>query len=254
MGYYDFAGAARDSRDGGDAADASPGGLGFTPGLAFSDSQRGQPNNLGVPDGWAPPPAGLAGLDSSGRGIGGSSSTGGTQVQPPLGVAGVNAFAEGGAIPDGEEESPMMNTMGSRMQVDINAALKTVGDVFSYGRRLHGLEGGGEKQAGNMPTKPFSETPKPQPMMPPSALPYGPNEKPFGKRGAIDDGSMEVAGNIPTKPFNETPRPQPMMPPSALPYGPGEKPFGKRVSENDAPTSDEPDEGGAIDTDDEETA
>src|SRR6185312_10943993 len=144
-------------------------------------------------------------------------------MRPPVnvGLAGGDHYAEGGAIPDDpEEESPMMNTMGSRMQVDINAALKVVGDVFSYGRRLHGLEGGGEKQAGNIPTKPFSETPKPQPMMPPSSLPYGPGEKPFGRRGAIDDGgSMEVAGNIPIKPFSETPRPQPMMPPSALPYG-----------------------------------
>lgn len=166
-----------------------------------------------------------------------------------------NSYEAGGAIP--EDDSPMMDTMGARMQVDINAALGAVKGVLSYGRQLHGL-GGGDKQAASMPVKPFNETPKPQPMMPPSSLPYGPGEKPFGKRSEAnpneqepdndaDDqgGAIDVAGMIPSVPHSETAKPQPM--PGPLP--PTSNPFGKR-----AEAQPESDEGGAIQTDDEEAA
>lgn len=171
-------------------------------------------------------------------------------AQQPPGT--VPSFAAGGAI---DEETggvnPMMDTMGSRMQVDINAALGAVKGVLDYGRQLHGLGGGGDKQAASMPMKPFSETPKPQPMMPPSSLPYGPGEKPFGKRSEGEQepqeegGAIDVAGVIPSAPYSETAKPQPM--PGPLP--PTSNPFGKR-----AEAEPESDQGGAIQTDDEEAA
>ncbi len=177
-------------------------------------------------------------------------------AQQPPGT--VPSFAAGGAIDeDTGGVNPMMDTMGARMQVDINAALGAVAGVLSYGRQLHGL-GGGDKQAANMPMAPFNETPKPQPMMPPGSLPYGPGEKPFGKRtseadpneqepdsDADDQGAIDVAGVIPSVPFSESQRPQPM--PGPLP--PTSNPFGKR-----AEAEPEVDEGGAIQTDEEEVA
>jgi hypothetical protein len=177
--------------------------------------------------------------------------------QQPRGM--VPSYSQGGAIDTEEETNPLMDTMAAHMQVDINAALGVVGDVLSYGRKLHGLGGGGpaegggggeEQHAASMPMKPFSETPKPQPMMPPSALPYGPNEKPFGKRSegeaepeGDEGGAIDVAGVIPSQPHSETPRPQPM--PGPLP--PTNNPFGKRATMSEAEP--EPDvETGAIDT------
>lgn len=204
-------------------------------GLAGVTPQSNMPVNSGPPR--AQPPAGLAGL---------SFAQGGS----------VPGYAAGGAIDEetGDVDNPMMNTMGARMQVDINAALGVVGDVLSYGRKLHGIGGGGEQQtAGRMPTVPGNQSesgiPRPQPM--PGPLP--PTNNPFGKRvegeepDGDEGGAIDVAGVMPSQPFSETPKPQPM--PGPLP--PTSNPFGKRA---EAETEPDGDEGGAIPTDDEEVA
>jgi hypothetical protein len=166
----------------------------------------------------------------------------------------VPSYAQGGAIDTEEDTNPLMDTMASRMQVDINAALGVVGDVLSYGRKLHGLGGGqdegqGEQQvAARMPTVPGNQSEsgvmRPQPM--PGPLP--PTSNPFGKRSENDgqssdeEGAIDVAGVIPAQPYSETPKPQPM--PGPLP--PTNNPFGKRTMSEAEP---EPDaETGAIDT------
>lgn len=178
----------------------------------------------------------------------------GTDVQYPgqRHTSAAPAFAAGGAIDeDTGETNPLMDTMGSQMQVDINSALGVLKGVLDYGRKLHGLGGGGgeDQVAGNIPAAPFSETPKPQPMMPPGSLPYGPNEKPFGKRvEGEQDGAIDVAGVLPSVPFSESQRERPM--PGPLP--PTSNPFGKRVSEAEPEAEPDNDEVGAIDT--EETA
>lgn len=177
----------------------------------------------------------------------------GTNVARPDAVPG---YAQGGAIPM-EDENPMMDTMGSQLQTDINSALGVVKDIFNYGRKLHGLGGddeGGAIDTAQMPSTPFRETPVPQPMPKPNSLPYGPNEKPFGKRVS----GLEEK-NLPSSPGQYTPTDRPMPRPNSFPYGPGQVPFGKRSDAQ--PTHDETTETpqqemaeGAIDTDDEEIA
>lgn len=189
----------------------------------------------------------------------------GTNVVQP---GSVPAYAQGGAIDTDLEDNPMMRGMGARLQVDINSALGVVRDVLNYGRGLHGLGGGGNEgaiQEAQMPSTPFRETPVPQPMPKPNSFPYGPHEKPFGKRMGANAGeqTQDVAAFepkvLPGAPFSETPRPQPM--PGPLP--PTSNPFGKRVSENSGQSSDDEEASetpqqemaeGAIDTEDEEMA
>jgi len=191
----------------------------------------------------------------------------GTQTMRPerQPFTGVPGYAQGGAI-DTDETNPLMESTGAQLQVDINAALGVINNVLSYGRKLHGLggesggdEGGEQQTAGVIPAQPFSETPKPRPMPSPGNFPYGPNEKPFGRRSeadpnepepdgdADDKGAIEMAGVLPSKPFSETPKPQPM--PGPLP--PTSNPFGRRNMSEAEPEPDN-DEVGAIDT--EETA
>lgn len=165
----------------------------------------------------------------------------------------VPAYAQGGAIPT-EEDNPLMDSMGSQLQVDINSALGVVKDVFSYGRKLHGL-GGGDDEGGavdtaQMPSTPFRETPVPQPMPKPNSFPYGPNEKPFGRRMS---GLEEKT--LPSSPGQYTPGPQPMPKPNSFPYAPGQIPFGRRADAGEATETPEQEMAeGAIDTDDEEMA
>lgn len=146
------------------------------------------------------------------------------------------SFAEGGAIPDGDEDDPNAtdpqgSALGASMQRSINDAMNTVKDALSYGRQLHGLGSGGGQQAARMPTQPGNQSESGLPRQPPAP---GPQQPQFGKRtdaeGAIDDGGSDQTAAMPSVPFSETPKPQPM--PGPLP--PTSNPFGKRGQQADA--------------------
>ena len=159
------------------------------------------------------------------------------------------AFAEGGAIPDADDDAgsepdndqddnaadPQGSATGASMQRSIDAAMKTVQNALSYGRQLHGL-GGGQQEAAAMPTIPGTQSESGQPRPRPAPGP-GP-QVPFGKRAdmGMDDGSDQTAA-MPSVPFSETPRPQPM--PGPLP--PTSNPFGKRGQQADAGSDAAPD-------------
>lgn len=167
----------------------------------------------------------------------------GTSVMNP--AQPIPHYAGGGAIEEDPEASPMENTFGAQMDRDISSAMGIVNRVLNFGRKANGLpevqaeqpqQGEGQtdeaiETAGMLPSKPFSESEKPQPM--PGPLP--PTKNPFGKRveaeteaseeGAEPGPSYETAGMMPSVPFSETPKPQPM--PGPLP--PTSNPFGKRV-------------------------
>lgn len=116
-------------------------------------------------------------------------------------------YAAGGSVPgaiDEDADSPMMNTFGAQLDNDIRGALSVVNRVLNFGRKANGLpevqssdegqapqEGieteGEQEMAGMLPSKPFSETPKPQPM--PGPLP--PTQNPFGKRQQFSEAEPE---------------------------------------------------------------
>lgn len=62
-----------------------------------------------------------------------------------------SSFAEGGAIDEGDPNAtdPQGSAMGNSLQNSINQALASVGNTLSYGRKLHGIGGGGQQQAMN---------------------------------------------------------------------------------------------------------
>lgn len=139
------------------------------------------------PDGIRAGASGLAGIDPTGRIPGLNSVPNAVGGYPTINnVAGL-AFADGGAIPDGDEDDdpnatdPQGSAMGQSLQNSIDAAMNTVKEALSYGRQLHGLGSGGQQQAGNIPSVPFSESQRDRPM--PGPLP--PTANPFGKRTGL---------------------------------------------------------------------
>jgi len=178
----------------------------------------------------------------------------GTSVMNP--AQPIPHYAAGGAIDEDPEASPMENTFGAQMDRDISSAMGIVNRVLNFGRKANGLpevqaeqqQGEGQtdeaiETAGMLPSKPFSETPKPQPMpgpLPPTSNPFGKrvsqNEEAPAEEGADPGPAYETAGMLPSVPFSETPKPQPM--PGPLP--PTSNPFGKRVdAEEEAIPTDE---------------
>lgn len=164
------------------------------------------------------------------------------------------SFADGGAIPEGDEDDPNAtdpqgSALGQSLQNSINAAMQSVQQALSYGRNLHGL-GGGQQEAAAMPSVPGNQSESGIPRERPMPGPLPPTSTPFGKRadaGAIDDGDTENAA-MPSVPFSESQRPQPT--PGPLP--PTSNPFGKRGQQtSDAGSDAAPDQ--AID-DSEEAA
>lgn len=257
---------SEDGAIGAGSSDDSGGNFGVGGGSFTSDSGGGmqQPNtNFGSgapssdsgynPAGIAAGARGLAGIDQTGNlNPAGTSSRDGTpgvgarataSGLPDLGnwsgggFATGLAFEDGGAIPDGDEDSdpnatdPQGSALGASVQRSIDSAMKTVQDALSYGRNLHGLGSGGDQQASRMPMQPGNQSESGVPREQPMPGPLPPTKTPFGKRteGAIDDGSFQTAGVMPSAPYSETPKPQPM--PGPLP--PTSNPFGKRADAGD---------------------
>jgi hypothetical protein len=125
----------------------------------------------------------------------GPDQQGGSNSAPPGGTSPVNGFmfADGGAIPDDNGDgSSQMNGL----QASINAALSTVDNVLSYGRKLHGLSGGNEEDdgaikntqvAGRMPTVPGNSSDSGRAPIQPAPGPLPPTNNPFGKRADAGD-------------------------------------------------------------------
>jgi hypothetical protein len=226
--------------------------------LAGDLDPTGPGNGLEVPDDFNASAVGLAGISPWGNRSDRAPAMETPMASPPPGLAGYAnfRFAQGGSVPGAidtdEEDNPMMDTMGSQLQSDINSALSIVKDVIGYGRKLHGLGGGGggddegAVDTAQMPSTPFRETPVPQPMPKPNSFPYGPNEKPFGRRAGLEEKTL------PSAPGQYTPTDRPMPKPNAFPYGPGQVPFGKRADAGEATETPEQEMAeGAIDTDEE---
>jgi len=152
-------------------------------------------------------------------------------------------FADGGLVTDddgdgdatpGGDDTQTPDHM-DHFQQRINAAIATVDNALSYGRKLHGLGGGEQDMASSMPAvpgNPYGQQ-RDQPM--PGPLP--PTNNPFGKRTRLSATMPAVPGN-PYGQQREQPAPGPLPPTN--------NPFGKRVASND--------DSGAIPDDDQEAA
>lgn len=183
-------------------------GDGFSGG---SDSGQGMSTTIGGSDAWGGAAPGGVRAEKGPSYWGGDwrdqSRQAGQNTGSPVGLSGFS-FAQGGAIDDGEGDpnatDPQGSMMGSSLQRSINQALSTVNNALSYGRKLHGIGGGGGgsqgeaiQTAGAMPTIPGtqSESGAPRERPAPGALP--PLANPFGKRasndGAGDDQSQAAA-------------------------------------------------------------
>lgn len=102
---------------------------------------------LGGAGGWGGSGGGLAPRGYGGGG-GGMGSPGGDAFPASPSWS----FAQGGAIDesvggDPNATDPQGSQMGNKLQLQINAALSTVDNIMSYGRKLHGI--GGQQQAMN---------------------------------------------------------------------------------------------------------
>lgn len=184
------------SEDGAAGASSSSG---VSPGMAvpnppqMSDPGGGPPQNVGDPN---PPNMPSVGGANSYAAPGSAPKVASRAVSPGLGSfgSGLNSadpngryFSGGGAI-----EEP---GQGDRLQQAINAALETVDNGLSYGRKLHGLGGGddeaipGQQAQARMPMAPGSQSetgPRTQPA--PGALP--PASNPFGRRADAGDSAI----------------------------------------------------------------
>lgn len=161
---------------------ANPSGVGATP--ASNPLNSGAlpyaPGGSGGGGGGAisgPAPGVMSGdgshpIASMGAGLDGGGGHG-------TGMGGIMAFAEGGAVPegdgtDGDGDDDTSQDDGAMGQDPLTAmlskAMDSVDAAFQYGRKKNGI--GGQQQAGAMPTKPGqqSETPNSQPKPAPGTL------------------------------------------------------------------------------------
>lgn len=149
-------------------------------------------------------------------------------------------FSEGGAISEADND---YDGNGSPAQEAVQRALSTIDGVLAFGRRLHGLGGGGDnegaipgagKQAGAMPMIPGNQSQTPGPYKPTQPRPQ---QQAANYPMPVRPGGQSETGIPPAQPG-----------PGTLP--PTSNPFGKRADNDQDGDSDAP---GAIDTD-EETA
>lgn len=133
-----------------------------------------------------------------------------TSYNPMTPSAGFS-FANGGAIDEsmGDDQGGASGDGGGDV---ISRALGTVDQVLAYGRKLHGLGGGGNdegdggaiqgvgQQAGNMPAIPGNQSNSGMRPAQPAPGPLAPTSNPFGKRAdAGNDGSSPSGGAIDTE-------------------------------------------------------
>lgn len=136
--------------------------IGFGDGGGYGDgggfgSDQGNPSVGAIPTGDTfGGGGGYGGGGFAPMGYGGGSSEAGSTSGSAFPAAPSWSFSQGGAIDEGmggdpNATDPQGSAMGNRLQLQINAALSTVDNIMSYGRKLHGIggEGGGQQQAMN---------------------------------------------------------------------------------------------------------
>lgn len=142
-----------------------------------------------------------------------------------------------------DESGAIDYTDGTPEQDAISRALETVDGVLAFGRKLHGLGGGGGSidTAGAMPSIPGNPSDSGRPPLRPQPGPgTGPGVPGFGER---------MAGRMPSIPGSPSESGVPPQRPEPGPLPPTSNPFGKRADAGgDESASDET---GAITDEDE---
>jgi len=136
-----------------------------------------------------------------------------------------------GETPGGDQTSGTPDHTDN-FQQRVNAAIATVDNALSYGRKLHGL-GGAQDMAGNMPMIPGNQS---ESGLPPRRPQPRPQPRP-----------QQVAGRMPSVPGTPSDSGIPPIQPMPGPLPPTNNPFGKRKQFAN-------DDSGAIPDDDQEAA
>lgn len=226
---------------------------------SYTDAQlAGDPNmgatNYHAPSGgsstaqngnaWAPMPTALGRQDTSGQTPWGrqfTQNTGGNQM------AFGGFYAEGGAIAEEDDgQNQMAQGPANGLAAMMQKATASVQEVLAYGRKKHGIGGGGGSDEGAIQGAPESDGDRLNRL---DNNEMGRWRRPFGQQAPQGNDQTQVAARMPSvpgTPSNSGVKPvQPM--PGPLP--PTNNPFGKR-----AEAEPQDDGAGAIDAPEEEMA